>query len=216
MKKYRKIDPLDICDVLTKIENSFNIKLDNESLAGATTYGKLYDIILDKIKLEHSDTCTTQHAFYLLRNAIAATTNADKCGITPHSKLSKIFPKEHRPTAIEEIERELGFKINLLQPRKWLIDLFGIVGFIFFCMIFQNWLIGATGVLASILGFKLAGKFGKEMRLKTVGDLANKISRESYLKVRRDNTVNRNEVEQKVKELFMDDTRLDPVFLLRK
>jgi hypothetical protein len=152
----------------------------------------------------------------LLRNAIAVTTDTDRCSITPHSKLSKIFLKEDRTKAIEEIECELGFKINLLQPRKWLIDLFGIFAIISLCMLFQSWLIGTAGLLASILGFKLAGKFGKEMRLKTVGDLANKISRESYLKVRRDNTVNRNEVEQKVKELFMDDTRLDPVFLLRK
>ena len=218
MKKYNKfgkIDPLDFCDALTKIENSFDIKLDNESLAEATTLGKLYDIISDKIKLEHSDTCTTQHAFYLLRNAIAASKGVEKCNITPHTKLSKLFPRENRIGAIEEIESELGFKVNLLQPRKWIVNTFGILGFVSFIMLFQYWPIGAAGILVAVTGFKLAGKFGKEMHLKTVGDLANKISRESYLKARRDNTVNRNEIEQKVIELFSNDINLEPAVLRR-
>jgi hypothetical protein len=215
MKKYKKIDPLDVDEVLFKIEKSFNIKLDNESLKNVTTFGQLYDVILDKIKLKHSDTCTTQQAFYKLRSAIAIVIKADKCDITPHCKLSRFLPKQTRIQTIKEIEQEIGFKMNLLQPRKWVIDLFGVIGFISFYLLFQNWIIGSLGLLASILGIKLAGKFGKEMRLKTVGDLANKISRESYLKARRDNTVNRNEIEQKVRELFQNDTKLDPVFLYR-
>ncbi|MBS1502976.1 MAG: hypothetical protein JST32_12995 [Bacteroidetes bacterium] len=217
-KKYNKlgkIDPLDFCDVLAKVENSFNIKLDNESLAEATTFGELYDVIIDKIKLDHSDTCTTQHAFYLLRNAIANTTGIDKCSITPHTKLSKLFPRENRINAIEAIESELDFKINLLQPHKWVINLFGILGVVSFFVLFQYWLIGVAGILVSIAGFKLAGKLGKEMHVKTVGDLANKIARESYLKARRDNTVNKNEIEQKVIELFSSDLNLEPVVLKR-
>jgi hypothetical protein len=216
MKKYKKVDPLDICDVLSKVENSFNIKLDNESLMQADSYAKLYDLIITKIKLEHSDTCTTQQAFYKLRCAIAIVTGTEKCSITPQSKLSKLFPREDRLRMIEAIEQQLGFETKLLQPKQWVIGLFASTLLISFFGLFYNWPIAAAGCLASVLGLKLAGKFGKEMHLKTVGDLANKISRESYLKARRNSeTINKNEIEQKVRELFLNDTKLDPILLLR-
>jgi hypothetical protein len=62
---------------------------------------------------------------------------------------------------------------------------------------------------------KLAGKFGKEMHLKTVGELANKLSRETRLKAKRENVANRNEIEQKVTEIFSSDLNLQPVVLRR-
>jgi hypothetical protein len=54
------------------------------------------------------------------------------------------------------------------------------------------------------LGLKLAGRFGKEMHVKTIGDLAEKIAREHYLKCRRDaSTVNKNEVSEKLRQLII-------------
>ncbi|MFI5160192.1 MAG: hypothetical protein ACHQHN_02900 [Sphingobacteriales bacterium] len=216
MKTYKKIDPLDIDEVLFKVEKSFNIKLDNESLMQADTYAKLYDLIINKISLGYSDTCTTQQAFYKLRCVIARVTAVEKCSITPHTKLSKLFPKDDRLKMVEQFDQEMGFETHLLQPNQWAITLFGLLSTGFLFMIFYNWMIGAVGFLASLAAFKLVGKFGKEIRLKTVGDFASKVSRESYLKVRRNpETINKNEIEQKVRELFLNDTQLDPVLLLR-
>ena len=62
-----------------------------------TTFGSLCDLIINKINLEHADTCTTQHAFYLLRNAIAAINRIDKCSITPHTRLIKHVPEREPP-----------------------------------------------------------------------------------------------------------------------
>ena len=43
----------------------------------------------------------------------------------------------------------------------------------------------------------------------------NKLSRETKLKAKRDNSVNRNEIEQKVIELFSNDLNLEPAVLRR-
>ncbi len=215
--KLNSVDPEDIGYVLTKIQRSFNIKLDNEGLGDVDTFGDLCEAIINKISLEHEDTCTTQHAFYMLRNAIAAVMNIDKCSITPQTRLSKILPKENRLQLIAEIENELGFKTNLLQPKQWIVTLFGLTLISSFIICFYNWPIGIAGLLSSGISLKLAGKFGKEMHLKTVGDLANKISRESYLRSRRNScTINKNEVEQKVRELFINELKLEPIVLTRK
>jgi acyl carrier protein len=215
--KLNSVDPEDIGCVLKKIQHSFNVKLDNEGLRDVDTFGDLCEVIINKISQEREDICTTQHAFYILRNAIAAVLNIDKCAVTPQTRLSKILPKENRLQLIEEIENELGFKTNLLQPKQWIVTLFGLTLISSFIICFYNWPIGIAGLLSSGISLKLAGKFGKEMHLKTVGDLANKISRESYLKSRRNpDTIKKNEVEQKVKELFISELNLEPIVLTRK
>ncbi|HVS91069.1 MAG TPA: hypothetical protein VHE59_03490 [Mucilaginibacter sp.] len=205
-----------IGDVLLKIQRSFNIKFDSNDLGYIVTFGDLCDVIQNKINLEQEDSCTTQHAFYLLRNAIAATTGTDKCYITPHSRLAKLFPRESRLEAIADIEQELGFKINLIQPKQWVIAIFSFTLVASFIAFFYNWPTALGIFLASVIGLKLAGKFGKEIRLKTVGDLANKISRESYVKARRNPAVNRSEIEQKVTELFTDELTLKPAMVTRQ
>jgi hypothetical protein len=215
-KNFKNVDPLDIADVLTKIERSFNITLDNEGLEKATTFKSLCDLITSKINQEHADTCTTQQAFYKLRCAIANVTVAEKCSITPNSRLSKLFPREDRLRVMAEIEQELGFETRLLQPKGWVIGFFVLTLLASSIGFFFKWEIAAAGCLASVLGLKLAGKFGKEIHLKTVGDLANKISRESYVKARRNPTVNKNEIEQKVRELFAHELNLEPILLTKR
>jgi hypothetical protein len=213
---FRNVDLSDICDVLTKIEKSFNIKLDNEGLENANTFKSLCDLVISKIDSEHEESCTTQHVFYMLRNAIARANGINKCDITTHSKLCTLFPKEDRLEAIAKIEDELGFGINLLKPKQWIVGIFlvTLIASGIFC--FYHLFAGMAGLLLSAIALKLAGKFGKEMHLKTVGDLACQISRESYLKIRRNNTINKSEVEQKLRELFANDLRLKPVMLTRR
>lgn len=213
----KDVDAADISDVVVKVERSFNVKLNNEDLKSVATFTELCDTIKNKITAEQREKCSTQHAFYLIRNAIAYNTGRDRCSITPHTKLSELFPRENRIRMLEEIEDEIGISTKLLEPKKWVLTLFSLILLASFAALFFNWIGGAAGILASVIGFKLAGKFGKEIHLKTVGDLANRISRESYLKIRRNsNTVNKNEVEQKVKDLLVHDLGLEPVMVKRE
>ena len=207
-------DPLFMSSALAKIEASFNITIDNKSLENVSTFDGLCDLISQKIKSENPENCSTQHAFYMLRCAIADITGVDKCEIKPHTRLSKIFPREGRLQAITEIEDHLGFSTNLLQPKQWVIALFSAILLGSVIVLFYNWEIAAAGILASAIGLKVAGKFGKEIHLKTVGDMANKISKESFLKTRR--AANKNDVEQKLKEILSTNLGLQPVMLTRK
>lgn len=209
-------DPDDISDVLVKIQRCFNITLDYEGLKNITTFGHLCDLVISKISSDQEETCTTQHAFYMLRNAIASVNGINKCDITTHTKLCRLFPKEHRLEAIARIEDELGFRINLLKPKQWIVGIFALTLIVSGIFCFYNLFAGMAGLLLSAIALKLAGKFGKEMHLKTVGDLACQISRESYSKVRRNNAISKHEVEQKLRELFAGDRELKPVILTRR
>jgi hypothetical protein len=210
------VDPEEIGDVLVKIERSFNIRLDDTSCKDVKTFGKLCDIVVEKVKQTNNDSCTTQQAFYKIRNAINSTISPPKELIKPQTKLADIFPRDTRLQVIAEIEREMGFKINLLQPKQ------GIVGTFIFVLLasavgfFYEPTMAFAGAIVAVTGLMLAGKFGKELKVKTLGDLAEKVAREHYIKCRRDaSTVNRNEVSQKIKELFTADLYLEPSVLTR-
>ncbi len=62
----------DLEDILVRIEESFGISFVDNELAKVTNFGQLSDSIINKIKMRESESCTSQQAFYKLREAIKA------------------------------------------------------------------------------------------------------------------------------------------------
>jgi acyl carrier protein len=210
------VDPEDIGDVLVKIEKSFNIRLDDTSCKDVKTFGKLCDIVVEKVKQTNNDSCTTQQAFYKIRNAINSTVSPPKELIKPQTRLADIFPRDNRIEVISEIEKEIGFQLNLLQPKQGIVGAFVFVLLASLAGFFFQPVMAFVGLIIAGAGLMLAGKFGKELKVKTLGDLAEKVAREHYLKCRRDAaTINRTEIAQKIKELFTAELYMEPSVLTR-
>ncbi|WP_374948534.1 hypothetical protein [Mucilaginibacter sp.] len=209
-------DAEDIGDILLKIEKYFHINFTDTDLKGIKTFGALCDLVVDKVKQHHSDSCTTQQAFYKLRNAIDAKNTVDRSELKPQTKLCELFPRDNRIEVVADIETEMGFHMNLLQPKQWIVWAFGLLLLASVAVTFYSEIIGYIGGGVAIFGLVLAGKFGKELKVKTLGDLSEKIAREHHLKCRRDaSTVNRAEVNQKIKELFADYLDVEPAALTK-
>ena len=211
------IDPEDVGDVLLKIERSFNIRFTDEDLTHIKTFGALCDLVVDKVKQVQSDSCTTQQAFYKLRNAINAKKPIEKCDLRPQTKLCELFPRDNRIEVVADLEEEMGLHMNLLRPKPGIVWAFVAALIVSVTVSLVYGVVGYIGTVISIAGLILAGKFGKELKVKTLGDLSEKIAREHYLKCRRDaSTVNRGEVGEKVKELFADYLSLEPAALKKE
>jgi hypothetical protein len=211
------IDPEDVGDVLLKIERSFNIRFTDEDLTHIKTFGALCDLVVDKVKQVQSDSCTTQQAFYKLRNAINAKKPIEKCDLKPQSKLCELFPRDNRIEVVADLENEMGFHVNLLQPKRWIVYVFAGLLMAAIALSFFNNIAGLILAGIAITGLVLAGKLGKELKVKTLGDLAEKIAREHYLTCRRNaSTVNRAEVAEKVKGLFADYLDVEPESLKKQ
>ena len=211
-------DAEDIGDVLLKIERSFDITFADNELKEVKTFGQLCDTVVAKVKKAQSDSCTTQQAFYKLRNAINSKNPVEKYLVKPQTKLSDLFPRDNRVEIVADIEAEMGFHMNLLQPKPWIVWCFALLlvaSLVVLTMV--NTYVGCAGLIIATIGLRLAGRFGKELKVKTIGDLAEKIAREHHLKCRRDaSTVNRAEIAQKVKELFADYLGLEPTVLTKE
>lgn len=208
------IDPEDIEDLLVKVEKSFNIKFVGNELVGLSTFGEVCEHISKKIQLDQSDQCTTQQAFYKLRSVISSILTIDN--IKTDTLLVDILPRPGRISTVRQIENKLGFKLSFLRPKYFISGTLIVILLASFVGLFINWKFGISGLLFSIVGLHIANKFGKEIDIRTVGELAKKMTRENYLKSRRNaTTFNKNEIENILKDWFSHDLDLDKTKLTR-
>lgn len=199
------IDYEDLENLLWRIEESFDIKFETNELAHVKTYGEFCDTIKEKIKLDHSDNCTTQQAFNKLREAITNSSDLERNEVTPSAQLKDIFPRKSRITQIKKIEKQLGFNLSILRPPHFvtgflvLLYIASLVGLAF------SWQYGLAGLGISIGGFWISDKIGIELDVKTVGDLSEKMTRENYVKSRRNfQTINKNEIDNLLEDWFVN------------
>lgn len=211
------IDIEEIESFLEEIENSFKIRFFSDELIHITNFGQLCDAITNKIELDNSSNCTSQQAFYKLREAIGLILNIEKRTITLNLPISGLFPKKTRISNIKKLESNLGFKLNLLAPPLWLSILFSILFILSFVTLFFVLSFGLLGILISIIGFKVSNENGTELNLKTIRQIVEKMTRENYMKSRRNkNTFNKNEIENVLIDWFSNQFDLDKTKLTRE
>lgn len=213
----KNIDPEDIEDLLVKVETSFDITFVGDELDHITTFGQLCDHITNKIQLDNSDDCSSQQAFYKLRDAISSTLQIYNKTISTNFPLDDLLPRHSRHSRTKKLESHLGFKLNILRPPHWVTRTLAIILLASFVGLFFNWQIALSGLALSMAGLWFANKFGNEIDLKTVGQVAEKMTRENYLKSRRNSkTFNKNEIEKILTDWFSNDLDLDKSKLTRE
>jgi acyl carrier protein len=213
----KNIDPDDISDLLVKVETSFDIKFGDNELMHISSFGELCDHIVNKIQLDNSDDCTSQQAFYKLRDTISSTLQIDNKTISTNYSLADVLPRQSRRSRTKKLEMQLGFKLNILRPPHWVTGTLALILLASFVGLFFNWQIGLSGLVFSIAGFWFANKIGNELDLQTVGQVAEKMKRENYLKSRRNpKTFNKNEIEKVLTDWFSNDLDLDKSKLTRE
>lgn len=200
-----KIDSEDLEDMLLKIEDSFDIRFETNELAHVRTYGEFCDAIKDKISLDHSEDCTTQQAFYKLREAITKATDIERKEITPTTALAEIFPRKTRKNQVKNLETKLGFKLSILRPPHFVTVFLAILLLASFILLFVHWQYGLIGLGLSIGSFWIASKLDNELDVATIRELSEKMTRENYVKSRRNSkTINKNELDTILEGWFID------------
>lgn len=213
----KNIDLDDISDLLVKVEKSFDIKFCDTELMHISTFGELCDHIANKIQLDNSNDCTSQQAFYKLRDAISSTFQIDNKTISTNFALADLLPRKNRRSLTKKLEEQLGFKLNILRPPHWVTGTLVILLLASFVGLFFIWQIGLAGLVFSIAGLWFANKIANEIDLQTIRQVAEKMTRENYLKSRRNpKTFNKKEIEKVLTDWFNNDLELDKSKLTRE
>ncbi|MBL4755072.1 MAG: acyl carrier protein [Flavobacteriales bacterium] len=213
----KDLDSEDIEDLLIKVEDSFGIRFADNELGHVRTFGELCDHIKDKIHLQKVEDCTSQQAFYKLRLAFCNALQIGKEEVTPNTFLFDLLPSPYRRTKIASLEENLGFKLSLLRPHYFITSTIAILAIASLVGLFFNWTVGLAGLAIAIGGGWLANKIGEELKVDTVGQLADKITQENYLKARRNpSTFNEKEINELLKDWFSNHLKLDKSKLSRE
>jgi hypothetical protein len=168
------------------------------------------------MELEHLDDCTTQQAFYKIRRAIAVALSREPDSIFPDSNLEECIPRKDRRNTVLTMQKESGLPLNILEAKKWVTSAIVWIVVLSLTGLFFNWKLGLFGLAAGLIGLKVANASGKEFSVRTIGGLAMLSARESYLRSRRNpHTINRLEIVEKIKELFIHELDLTPSLLTR-
>lgn len=216
MKKIelKNIDPLDIEDLLPKIERSFGIEFFEKELEHIVTFGEFCEYVENKIELKATNDCTSQQAFYKLRDALSEVLKKDKKEIYPSLLIEKIIPKNNRKKIIKQLEGKIDFELNLLVVPEWLLTFLFLILFSSIITLFFFFKFGVFGIIFTFLCYWISAKFVLIYEFKTLGQIAEKMTRENYLKSRKNpKTFNRNEIRKVLtdifsKELFIEKSEL--------
>ena len=215
--KLENYEAEDINDVIVKLEKSFGLKFEKDAFQHVITFGDLCDVFEKNIQLTHVDNCTTQQAFNRVRYAFNATQHYGGEQIHPDTSLAQLFPLHNRRQKTKEFIRNLGTEIKILTYPDWLVLAFGVIFLLSIVAFFFDWKIALSGIAFFLLAEKIADKFGKNLNIKTVRELTEKLSRENYIDIRRNKgTVNKAEIIRIIRDSFSIELGIDKHNLTRE
>ncbi|MEY4462955.1 MAG: hypothetical protein RLY98_1496 [Bacteroidota bacterium] len=184
-------------DCILEIEKMYNFKFEDNELKNVKKFEEFCDLIIEKINLKNVDSCTSQQAFYKLRNSLAKTGIIEKENLKIETELKEIFPRKNRKVSIEKVEKELNVILNILKAPDFVTTPLLIIGVVSFVLLFFLWKLALIGLSISVFGHYLCKWFGNELNIKTVKDLVEKIVSENYLAIRSEkNTINKTELKK--------------------
>ncbi|MCC7298672.1 MAG: hypothetical protein IT244_10100 [Bacteroidia bacterium] len=194
--KLKNIPTEDLEDVLAEVESSFGVQFESGELLHIGNLGELCKVIAAKIDGIDSEDCSSQQAFYKLRNAISTSLQIDIKEMAPNTALEALLPKKNRRGLTKKLEDTLGFELRILRPPNWVYLV--LVGSIIasFAVLFVQPMFGLIGLAFSSIGLYIANKTGRELKVQTLRQVAEKMTREHYREIRRNpHTINRKEIE---------------------
>ncbi|KMQ70178.1 hypothetical protein [Chryseobacterium koreense] len=197
----------DLEDSLSEFKKNYEIDLSQDELNTITNIQELADKIVEKFNYENVDDCTYQQAFYKLKS-IFEKLNISPQKIDTKTDLKILIPRKNRIKTVKQIQKELGIKLQILEPKQSIIAILFVLSF---CAIISTFFNLTYLVISGIILFflyKITFETAREFRLSTFGELAKEITKENYFKSRRSpKTINKSEFKNIVIDWFSE--RLD-------
>lgn len=202
-------------DVLNQFLILYKIELKNEELIVIKSFKELVNLVLENVTYHESLDCSSQQAFYKLKRSIYLNSDYSK-EILLTSELNEILPKKNRRKVIKRIEHDLGFKLNVLQPKEWILKTLFVFILLSFVMLFIKFSVGFPMLLSLILLLKFVYKYSKEFKGDIFRDLVEQVASENYFNVRKDKeTINKKEFEKVIYKWFSQNTQVS-IFDLKR
>ena len=112
---------LDAIELILRVEDTFQIHIENGEAERARTVGDLYNLVISKLQGRDSERCLTSVAFYRTRRAIVDALGIDRRVIKPATPLDVILPANSRRVKWRRIQKEMTLRLPDLRHPGWIV-----------------------------------------------------------------------------------------------
>jgi len=210
----RSCDHEDISDIMLTLADSFNIPVND--MANVVTIGELTTLLQQYGNNHHTGGCTTQQAFYKVRNALNAVNTNNYVTIAPHTPLQTIIAGRgfKLRKKVKIFRQKLGINVDIMGRTYLAILINFSLGIAAFVYCFTSFKCAIILLAACIISSIVSTLFLVELSVKTAGELAKKLTEKHYLQARRHTgTINRQEINAIVQNIFRNRLALDKAAL---
>jgi len=142
----------------------------------------LTDLLIQRISDELSGEWTTEKAYNVLRGGLIKMGISEN-SISMESPLDELIPRAGRRARIAQWSEQTGLELDVLKPNAILNGALVLMFFIFIPLGFgMDWFVSGVGMLVCAGGIFLLGKNARHFKMKTLGQMAEKLAWSLYLK----------------------------------
>ncbi|RZJ86339.1 MAG: hypothetical protein EOO60_13555 [Hymenobacter sp.] len=189
-------------DILPAVEKSFGISFTQNDFHENFTYGELHALICTKLPTAVASDCTTQQAFYKLRQSLRPLVG--EAEIRPNTLLANLLPVGRREAAAH-LHTELDIDLALISMPTWAVLVGSFLILASLVLFFFNGLLALAGLGLAVMGLDAARHLNKQFNYQTVREVVEQMSSHYYRQSRRNpDTVNPQEVASRLARIFIE------------
>ena len=106
---------LDVVELIMRIEEEFDIELDDTELSNSRTVGELYEMVVRRLEPQAQGRCLSQMAFQRLRRVLIERFGMPRCAIVLELPLDAALPRAGRREVWADLQRRMGLALPPLQ-----------------------------------------------------------------------------------------------------
>lgn len=206
-----------------EVEKAFDIYIPDREAEQIITVGDFYDAVWRHLNQSSSDKCLSQSIFYKLRKCFTDSFNIPKEQFRPEASIEEIFPIINRRQTYQNFSDANDLVLPpLVLTKKWsaILNIIGwllIGGGLFVSLILINFfdyskwwlLLAAAGIAITALISRWMDPLRTVISPPLIKQFAQKVIVLNFGTFRKDNTLNRKEVELIITHIIVDKFGLD-------
>lgn len=212
---------LEIVELIMRVEEEFEIAIEDEEASYISTVGELHLCILTKLGLAGASGCQSSATFYQMRRALMEIADVSRAAIRPDTPTAPLLPEPNRRAQWKTLSELTGATLPPLERPRVLAKSIGmggaLIGVSSLACVFVSPALAASSALTGAVAYVGARKWSDRYatllpaQCATVGDLSHAVIKLNYgINLERGPKRSEAEIWEKLREIMVDELDIEP------